>query len=152
MDKNFKKDIGYFVLTALIVFFLDRFLKEIAAIYLINDVNIIEGFARLTYSQNTGIAFGLHLPFLLQLILAPLLIIGGFYLVLKYLKFEKLSVLLLTGAIVGAATSNYADRLIHGFVIDYLSIWIWPVFNLADVIITLGIFTIFLFYGKIKRV
>ncbi len=152
MDKNFIKNIGYFVIAALVIFILDRFLKEIASIYLINDYTLIKGFLRLTYSENTGVAFGLQLPFLVQLILVPALIVGGFYLVLKHLKFEKLSVLVLTGAIVGAATSNYTDRLIHGFVIDYLSVWIWPVFNLADVIITLGIFTILVFYGKIKRV
>lgn len=152
MDKNFMKNIGYFVITALVIFILDRFLKEIAAIYLINDIAVIEGFFRLTYSENTGVAFGLPLPFLFQLILVPALLIGGFYLILKHLKFEMISVLILTGAIAGAATSNYTDRLIHGFVIDYLSVWIWPVFNLADVIITLGIFTILVFYGKIKRV
>lgn len=152
MKKNLAKIIGYFVITALVVFILDRIIKEFAAAYLINDITVIEGFARLTYSENTGVAFGLQLPFLVQLILVPALIIGGFYLVLKHLKIERLSVLLLTGAIAGAATSNYADRLIHGFVIDYISIWIWPIFNLADVIITLGIFTIFVFYGKIKRV
>lgn len=146
------KNIGYFVITALVIFILDRFLKEIAAIYLINDIAVIEGFFRLTYSENTGVAFGLPLPFLFQLILVPALLIGGFYLILKHLKFEMISVLILTGAIAGAATSNYTDRLIHGFVIDYLSVWIWPVFNLADVIITLGIFTILVFYGKIKRV
>jgi signal peptidase II len=152
MDKNFIKNIGYFAITALVIFILDRFLKETAAIYLINDINIIEGFFRLTYSENTGVAFGIQMPFLFQLILVPALLIGGFYLILRHLKFEMISVLMLTGAIAGAATSNYADRLIHGFVIDYLSVWIWPVFNLADVIITLGIFTILLFYGKIKRV
>lgn len=152
MKKNFKKNIGIFVITALFIFILDRLLKELAAAYLVNDFILIDDFFKLTYSQNTGVAFGIQLPFLVQLIIVPVFIVAGFYLILKYLKFEKLSVLLVTGAIAGGAISNYADRIIHGYVIDYISIWIWPVFNLADVMITLGIFTILIFYGKINRV
>ncbi|MFC1810116.1 signal peptidase II [Patescibacteria group bacterium] len=152
MNKNFTKTIGIFVITALIVFVLDRIFKEVAVQYLINDISIIDGFFRLTYSENTGVAFGLQLPFLVQLFLVPALIVFGFYMVLKHLKFEKLFVLIVTGAIAGGAISNYADRLIHKFVIDYISVWIWPVFNLADIAITVGIFLLVLFYGKIKRV
>jgi len=134
------------------VFILDRFLKELAVSYLIEDIVIIPDYLRLTYSENTGVAFGIQLPFLVQLLLVPVLIIGGFYMVLKHLKYESLFVMIVTGVIAGGAISNYADRLIHKFVIDYISIWIWPVFNLADITITFGIFTIVLFYGKIKRV
>jgi signal peptidase II len=152
MKKNLKKNIGIFVITALFIFILDRLLKELAVAYLVNDFILIEDFFRLSYSQNTGVAFGIQLPFLVQLIIVPIFIVAGFYLILKYLKFEKLLVLLVTGAIAGGAISNYADRIIHGYVIDYISIWIWPVFNLADVMITLGIFTILIFYGKINRV
>lgn len=41
-------------------------------------------------------------------------------------------------AIGGGALSNLADRLVWGCVIDHIDLGFWPVFNLADVAITLG--------------
>uniref|UniRef100_UPI0013D192A0 signal peptidase II n=1 Tax=Klebsiella pneumoniae TaxID=573 RepID=UPI0013D192A0 len=44
--------------------------------------------------------------------------------------------------IIGGALGNLSDRLIHGFVIDFLDFfvgdWLWPTFNFADVSICLG--------------
>lgn len=44
--------------------------------------------------------------------------------------------------IIGGALGNLSDRLIHGFVIDFLDFyvgdWHWPTFNIADVSICLG--------------
>jgi len=49
----------------------------------------------------------------------------------KYL----LSFSILTGGIVG----NLLDRLFRGFVVDWINLHFWPVFNLADSFIVLGI-------------
>lgn len=43
------------------------------------------------------------------------------------------------GAALGGAASNLHDRLRRGLVIDFLDLGWWPVFNLADVAITLGV-------------
>lgn len=44
--------------------------------------------------------------------------------------------------IIGGAIGNLSDRLVHGFVIDYLDFyvgnWHWPTFNLADMAICIG--------------
>lgn len=44
--------------------------------------------------------------------------------------------------IMGGALGNVADRVVRGFVVDYLDFywrgWHWPAFNLADIAITLG--------------
>jgi len=45
------------------------------------------------------------------------------------------------GAALGGAASNLYDRLRRGAVIDFLDVGWWPVFNLADVAITLGTIT-----------
>jgi signal peptidase II len=42
------------------------------------------------------------------------------------------------GAALGGAGSNLYDRLCRGRVIDFLAVGWWPVFNLADVAISLG--------------
>ena len=40
--------------------------------------------------------------------------------------------------ILGGAVGNLIDRLRFGFVIDFLDLRIWPVFNIADSVITLA--------------
>ncbi|MFC1599396.1 signal peptidase II [Patescibacteria group bacterium] len=152
MNKQFIKFVGLFVVSALVVFLLDRAIKEVVMRFLEQDIVLIENFARITYSENSGVAFGLQIPFFVQLFLVPALLVGGFYLVTQHLKLDSIFVQIVIGAVVGGAISNYVDRILHSYVIDYLAIWIWPVFNLADIAITVGILLIVLFYGKIKRV
>lgn len=59
--------------------------------------------------------------------------------------------------IIGGAIGNLIDRLMHGFVIDYLDFyvgnWHWPTFNLADMAICVGAALIIFesFYPKINR-
>jgi signal peptidase II len=52
--------------------------------------------------------------------------------------------------VLGGGLGNLIDRFTRGYVIDFISIWKWPVFNLADVFVTIGVLLIVLFYGKIK--
>lgn len=64
-------------------------------------------------------------------------IIGGIiflFLQTKYFRQKMFLVLIFSGAI-----SNMADRIRFGCVIDYIDLKIFPVFNLADIYITLGI-------------
>ena len=60
----------------------------------------------------------------------------------KLTNLEQISYGILTGGIIG----NLIDRIIHGFVIDYLDFKIFnyyfPVFNLADIMIVIGMFLI----------
>lgn len=43
------------------------------------------------------------------------------------------------GAVAGGALSNIADRLVHGYVVDFIDVRVWPVFNLADSCVTVGL-------------
>jgi len=43
------------------------------------------------------------------------------------------------GAAVGGATSNLLDRLCRGAIVDFLDLRIWPVFNIADAALVLGV-------------
>ncbi|MFH1559644.1 MAG: signal peptidase II [Patescibacteria group bacterium] len=89
------------------------------------------------YVCNRGVAFGLEfnkfLVYFLNFLIICLLLwgsrrVGDFY-------GEKWVIYL----IIGAAISNFFDRVARGCVIDYIDLRVWPVFNLADAIIVLGV-------------
>jgi signal peptidase II len=42
------------------------------------------------------------------------------------------------GLVLGGATSNLADRLRRGGVVDFIVVWRWPAFNLADAALVCG--------------
>lgn len=104
---------------------------------------IIPKFLYLTYTKNTGGAFSIleNNPIILALI-------GIIFLVflIKYLSKKKnistleyISYSILIGGIIG----NFIDRIIYGYVIDYIGIipfgYYYPIFNLADIGIVLGV-------------
>jgi len=75
-------------------------------------------------------------------------------LLLLQLNLTLIKVQVILGFIVGGVLGNLADRLFRGYVVDYIDILSfinYPVFNLADVFITLGIFYIVIFYGIINK-
>ncbi|RLD16696.1 MAG: signal peptidase II, partial [Caldiserica bacterium] len=69
------------------------------------------------------------------LILNILISILFFYLLIKEKqKYLKLSLILILAGAIG----NIIDRIIYGYVIDFIDFRIWPVFNLSDTYITIG--------------
>lgn len=90
--------------------------------------------------RNTGSAFGLfsHNP-------VPVLMVSllSFVLLLVFLyrwKILRYRVPLLgLGLIVGGAMGNIVDRVLRGSVVDFIDLGPWPVFNLADAAIVLGV-------------
>ena len=64
---------------------------------------------------------------------------GSVALLLSYAPFEHTATRLALGAALGGATSNLADVLRRGVVVDFIDLRIWPVFNPADVAIVGGV-------------
>ena len=96
------------------------------------------GFFRLTYGTNTGTAFGLFPDQTLALILASFVAIG--FLVYFY-RAHGLNRPLLRAAIgmqLGGALGNLIDRLTTGAVVDFIDVGPWPIFNVADSCIVVG--------------
>ena len=52
------------------------------------------------------------------------------------------------GAALGGAAGNIADRLRLGAIVDFIAIGRWPLFNLADVAIVMGVGLLVLSYAK----
>lgn len=93
----------------------------------------------LGYYLNYGTAFGILIPYVL---LFPLIFISLVLIIWKYFKFIREGYMwayLAIFMIIGGALSNVADRIIHGFVIDYIHFWFGSTFNLADVLIVFGV-------------
>jgi len=71
-------------------------------------------------------------------------LLGLFFLLYKFKSFFL--VLVLAGAL-----SNLIDRLVLGCVIDYISIWKFPIFNLADFFISFGFIAFFFQLNVLQR-
>ena len=96
------------------------------------------GFLRLTYGTNTGTAFGLFPNQTLVLILASFVAIG--FLVYFYRAHAPNKPLLRAaiGMQLGGALGNLVDRLWAGAVVDFIDVGPWPIFNVADSCIVVG--------------
>lgn len=102
--------------------------------------------------KNTGIAFGIPIQLIGIILMNILLLILLLYFAKKELNLNSKLAQYLLALVFAGGISNLIDRLYHGYVIDFISIWIWPTFNFADIYITIGILLLIIFYGKIKRV
>jgi signal peptidase II len=92
----------------------------------------------LTHVQNSGVAFGwlARLPSLVTAAIALTLILALLYNRGRWLPTRAAGVGM--ALVTGGAAGNVLDRVGRGFVVDYLDLHFWPVFNLADIAIVLG--------------
>jgi len=138
--KNSIKNIAIILLIA-IFFIADRYLKYSAINLGVNSFyKIIDGIFLFNFTANYNISFSLPLggDFLIPIIILAILAIISLilYLIIKK-KGHWLDIYLLTFILFGAI-SNILDRLFFGYVIDYLELKYFTVFNLADMIIVGG--------------
>lgn len=97
-----------------------------------------EGFARLTYTTNTGGAFGIFANQTFLLAVAAVLGILVFLVYFRYIPLESTLLKVGLGLDLGGAVGNLIDRLRFGEVTDFIDIGPWPVFNVADSAIVVG--------------
>lgn len=101
---------------------------------------LADDWLKLVYSSNTGVAFGLfqNLPGLFT-VTAIVVTAGAIYAYVVHLPNRSGWVQSSAGLIAGGAVGNIADRLRLGYVIDFVSVGWWPIFNLADSAISVGV-------------
>lgn len=104
-----------------------------------NFIPIVGDTVRIAYSHNTGVAFSLFQghPELLT-ITALLIVAGAIYFYATRLPNRRTSIQLIMGLIMGGAIGNILDRVRLGYVVDFLQVGWWPIFNLADSAISIG--------------
>ncbi len=127
-------------LTASLVFVLDRLTKLMVIHRLVQgeSLKILPDIFHITLVLNDGTAFGLFKGWnaFFVFISSAIIILIVSYALLH--KFSGAVLSLALGLILGGAIGNLVDRLKLGYVIDFLDFRIWPVFNLADSSITIG--------------
>lgn len=137
-----------FFLAATLVLLVDQLSKTwIRANLDVGETAYQLGIFRITNIHNTGAAFGLfpQLSVILTVVaFASVPVIVACALVSnRCLPFlDNLPGKAVLGAILGGTLGNLADRLRFGYVTDFLDFSIWPVFNVADASISVGIIII----------
>jgi signal peptidase II len=96
----------------------------------------------LRYAENTDVAFN-ALRWIPAGVRAPLLLILGaaaLFLVARALMRRSGTGAARAGLtlILAGALGNYSDRLLRGYVVDFVHVPHWPVFNVADIFVTVG--------------
>jgi len=142
-----KKQSYISLLWALYSFFLlcfDQVLKYFALRYPDYQYTFFHNFLGWEYYPNTGIAFSILVPNWLILFLSPLLLL---FICLWYIKIKKTNGMITLGfcLLLFGAVSNYIDRALYGYTVDYIRFFT-SILNVADIMIALGM--VFLYFGS----
>ena len=143
---------------ALVVVVLDQLTKTlILETFQLGDSRYVTSFFNLVRVHNTGAAFsflagegGWQRWFFITL---GFVATGFIVWMLRSHPTQKLFCFAVT-LIMGGAIGNVVDRMLHGYVVDFIQVhgggWYFPSFNLADSAITLG--AVLLILDEIRRV
>ena len=131
----------YFLLIALLVIIFDQLTKYyvVSNFYLGESVPVIENIFHWTYILNPGAAFGMFEGSRWFFVVIAIGVLVGIW----YMKDEinEGGWMMQYGAALfgGGAIGNLIDRARSGLVIDFFDFRIWPVFNVADIAICVGV-------------
>jgi len=126
---------------AFVVIVLDQFTK-----YLIKttmspheSIPVIENIFHITFVRNQGAAFGIfqgQTAFLIAVTVIIIILLIG-----VYWKLARQNNILTIGLALqlGGAVGNLADRIRFSYVVDFFDFRVWPVFNIADIAIVIGV-------------
>jgi len=138
---------------ALVIVIIDQWTKWLAETKLTfhDPVPVIEPFLNWTLAYNYGAAFS----FLADAggwqkwFFSGLALLMSLFLIIYLIKAPRKATLLSFGLalVLGGAVGNLIDRLLHGHVIDfihvhYADVWHYPIFNIADIGISIGVLLI----------
>lgn len=144
MSIQFIKKIAIPVAFLILLIAIDQFTKYLAVLYLmpIGEYVLIEGVFSLLYLENAGMAFGLLQGGRWIFVVVTVFALGFmafYYITMPHSRYHtvlRAFLLMLAGGGIG----NFIDRLLNGFVVDFLyfSLIDFPVFNVADIFIVVG--------------
>ncbi|MFH1540849.1 MAG: signal peptidase II [Elusimicrobiota bacterium] len=140
------------IIIIIIVLILDQLTKFIIIkkFYLGESVAVLKNIFHITYITNTGAAFGIFQGYGKVLLIFSIVAI----ILISVLIFTRKNIFHISqvsfSLILGGAIGNLSDRIFRGEIVDFLDFRIWPVFNIADSAITVGM-TILFIYSFLPR-
>jgi signal peptidase II len=140
-----RRSLALLAAVAAIVIALDRWTKQWASLSLPfnHPVPLLGDYLRLTYTRNSGVAFGIGqgtgFPYYVFSLVAIVVILWMFLRGRAAGPVRQLALALILGGAIG----NLVDRVTSGEVVDFIEVgipqWHWPVFNVADSAVTVGV-------------
>lgn len=135
------KKISVLLGAALLVIILDQSVKRLVmgTMALGESRPLLPGILDLSYRQNTGAAFSMfhHAP--TGVLIALNFLVLGIFVALIYSHLSSRGGVVAASLILGGAVGNLLDRIRLHFVVDFFDLHVWPVFNIADCAIVVGV-------------
>ncbi len=144
-----RRELKIFGLTAFVIIILDQITKYWAQEYLLprresgeGPIVLLNGLLKFTYAENTGAAFsiGTGLTWVFTTIALVVVVI-----IIKYSrKLGSVAWALALGGLLGGAVGNLIDRMFRapgpfrGFVVDFIQLPYWAIFNIADMAVVIS--------------
>jgi signal peptidase II len=138
------------VVLAAVVFAVDRITKGLvnASVAPGTEVSVVPHFLWITNTHNAGAAFGLAPAGSLLFLLASIVVSAALVVYVARNPGHTVNDAIL-GLILGGTLGNGYERLVHGAVTDFITVHWWPVFNIADSAISVGV--VLLLAGNLLR-
>jgi len=140
------------------------------------SIPVIGDFFKITFIENPGMAFGFNpgSDFKLWISIFSIIASVGLFIYLYSSKNSSLSLRIALALILGGAIGNLIDRAFYGLIYDYAPVFYgkvvdfldfdffnftifgrnydrWPIFNIADASVTVGVLILILFYKRPKE-
>lgn len=116
-----------------------------------SSVIVIKNILSFTYIRNTGVSFGMFSNLTIVILILTILIL---IILTKELKkyFDNKIMLIAYSLVVGGLLGNLIDRTIFGYVRDFIDLNFinFPIFNVSDILITVGIFVLLIYSFKME--
>ena len=135
-----------FIHVFIVILLLDQLSKQWLLFSFLRPWWILDGQVGFEVVLNTGIAFSLPLSNLMSFVLASLLCVGIFWYYRKATK-DTLIARISFAMVLAGAVGNLIDRVLYGGVIDFIKVFSFPSFNIADSSICVG-FTLMILFSK----
>lgn len=115
-----------------------------------NPIPFLRPFFTITHVTNTGAAFGLFRDQGTLFSVVAFVVVAGILVFYRYLPADQSWLRVSLGLQLGGAVGNLLDRVRLGRVVDFLDFKIWPVFNVADtaIVVGVGILAFYLLFSK----
>jgi signal peptidase II len=151
MKNSYLKNISLFLMLSAIIVLIDQLLKKLVEnkLGIGESIVLLKNVFAITLNHNSGMAFGLFSGQYTFSLWIALIVVG---LVVYYYdetenNVQRTSLILILGGTIG----NFIDRISYGYVIDYVQVSSFPIFNLADAALCIGVALLIIGYWKSEK-